>query len=216
LITGFFLQVGYQIFFFLALAYEVSPGMLAIILGAQPILTAVFAKEETNKNQWLGLLLGIQGLVLVVGDSIFKGTISVVGISSALLSLASITIGTIWQKRISLSLPANMALQYTVSSILLVFLALVFESYAVSWTIQFGIALAWMVPIISVGATLLLYLLIRRGNLTNVTSLFYCVPPVTALLDYAVFGHSLHLTAFLGMILIVGGLMLINRKGKGV
>ncbi|GGE09442.1 hypothetical protein GCM10011571_08410 [Marinithermofilum abyssi] len=121
LITGFFLQVGYQIFFFLALAYEVFPGLLAIILGAHPILTAVFAKEETNKNQWLGLLLGIQGLVLVVGDSIFIGTISVVGIGSALLSLASITIGTIWQKRISLSLPANMALQYTVSSILLSF-----------------------------------------------------------------------------------------------
>jgi drug/metabolite transporter (DMT)-like permease len=216
IITGLFLQAGYQIFFFLALAYKVSPGMLAIILGAQPILTAILAKEETNEKQWLGLLLGILGLIFVVGNSFFDGTISFIGISSALLSLASITIGTIWQKRTSLSLPVNMAIQYTGSSIILIILSLIFESYAVSWTARFIIALAWMVLIISVGATMLLYLMIRRGNLTNVTSLFYCVPPITSLLDYFVFGHSLHLATFFGMVLIVGGLILINRKGKVV
>lgn len=216
ILTGLFLQAGYQIFFFLALAYDVSPGMLAIILGAQPIITAVLAKEGIDQNQWLGLLLGIVGLVLVVGNGIFDGTISFIGVSSALLSLASITIGTIWQKRTSLSLPADMAVQYTGSSIILIILSFIFESYAVSWTVRFIIALAWMVLIISVGATMLLYLMIHRGDLTNVTSLFYCVPPITSLLDYVVFGHSLHVATFFGMVLIVGGLILVNRKGKVV
>jgi drug/metabolite transporter (DMT)-like permease len=214
LLTGLLLQAGYQIFFFLALAYDVSPGMLAIILGAQPILTAVLSREKTTKNQWLGLLLGILGLTLVVGHSILEGTVSFAGIGSALLSLVSITIGTIWQKRITLNLPANMAIQYTGSSLVLIVLALMFESYAVSWTIRFGIALTWMVLIISIASTLLLYLMIRRGNLTNVTSLFYCVPPVTALLDYFIFGHTLQLVALIGMALIVGGLILVNQKGK--
>ncbi len=216
IITGLFLQAGYQIFFFLALTYDVSPGMLAIILGAQPILTAILVKEETNNSQRVGLLLGISGLILVVGNSIFDGTISFIGIGSALLSLAGITIGTIWQKRTSLSLPADMAIQYTGSAIVLILLSFIFESYAVNWTIRFMIALAWMVLVISIGATLLLYFMISRGNLTNVTGYFYCLPPVTSLLDYVAFGHSLHLAAFLGMALIVGGLVLINRKGKTV
>ncbi|PLR84397.1 EamA family transporter [Bacillus canaveralius] len=213
LITGLFLQAGYQVFFFLALAYEVSPGILSIILGAQPILTTIATRQKTSFGKWAGLILGIAGLVLVVGDSIFAGTLSVLGISSTLLSLAFITAGTILQKRVTVSMPTNLAIQYTGGSVVLLLLTPIFESSSVNWTITFWIALAWMVLVISIGASMLLFYLIRIGNLTNVTSLLYCVPPVTALLDYFIFGHTLSIIAILGMLLIIAGLILINRKG---
>lgn len=214
LVTGLFLQVGYQAFFFLSLGYDVSPGILAIILGAQPILTTVLTREKTSRGQWLGLWLGMFGLILIVAHTLFEGIISTWGIVSALLSLTSITLGTILQKRVTLSLPLSMAIQYTVGSVVLTLLAIRFESYAINWSLIFLIALGWMALVISVGATLLLFYMICQGNLTNVTSLFYCVPPVTALLDYWVFGHTLRMATILGLALIVTGLILINRRGQ--
>lgn len=214
LVTGLFLQVGYQAFFFLSLGYDVSPGILAIILGAQPILTTVLTREKTSRGQWLGLWLGLLGLILIVAHTLFEGIISTWGIASALLSLTSITLGTMLQKRVALSLPLSMAIQYTVGSVVLSLLAIRFESYAINWSLMFLIALGWMALVISVGATLLLFYMICQGNLTNVTSLFYCVPPVTALLDYWVFGHTLRIATILGLALIVTGLILINRRGQ--
>lgn len=214
LITGIFLQAGYQTFFFLALAHNLSPGLLAIILGAQPIITSTLTKEGTSRMQWFGLLLGILGLILVVAPSLLLSFTSVFGIMSALLSLTSITVGTILQKQTKVSLPLNMAIQYTGSAIILLFLAVTFEAYAVTWSVTFEVSLAWMVLVVSTGATMLLYYMIRQGNLTNVTSLFYCVPPVTSVLDYLVFGHILPAVAILGMVFIIGGLILINRQGR--
>lgn len=214
LVTGLFLQVGYQAFFFLSLGYDVSPGILAIVLGAQPILTTLLTRERTSRGQWIGLWLGMLGLILIVAHTLFEGIISTWGIVSALLSLTSITLGTILQKRVALSLPLSMAIQYTVGSVVLTLLAIRFESYAINWSLMFLIALGWMALVISVGATLLLFYMICQGNLTNVTSLFYCVPPVTALLDYWVFGHTLRIATILGLALIVTGLILINRRGQ--
>lgn len=214
LITGLFLQAGYQSFFFYALANQVSPGLLAIILGTQPILTAILSKTKTSLPQWIGLILGIIGLTLVVADSIFVGKISVIGVVSAVLSMLSITSGTFLQKKTTASQPVNMAIQYTGSAIILIIMASFFEHFTVHWTVSFAIALGWMVLVVSVGATMLLYFMIRQGALTNVTSLFYCVPPVTALLDYFIFGHILHPIVILGMAFIIVGLIIINRQGR--
>lgn len=204
------MQAGYQTFFFLALDKSISPGILSIILGAQPIITAIITKEW---NQWPGLILGVVGLILVVADTIFFSTITIMGILSAVLSLMCITIGTLLQKKIKLNHPSNMAIQYTGGAILLGFLT-VFSSQSVTWTPMFIVSLVWMVLIISVGATLLLYYMIQKENLTNVTSLFYCVPAVTAVIDYLVFKNTLKSIAILGMLLIILGLLLINKKRK--
>lgn len=98
LITGMFLQAGYQIFFFDALAHQVSPGLLTIILGIQPILTAIVGKERITGAQWAGLLFGMMGLILVVVDSLFIVKISLIGITSAVLSMLSITPGNVLAK----------------------------------------------------------------------------------------------------------------------
>lgn len=213
-VSGVFMQAGYQVFFFMALAYEVSPGLLAIILGAQPILTTLWINRRVGGGQWAGLVLGLLGLVFVVSHSLYLGTISWIGIACAVLSLVSITVGTAWQKRVTLSLPMNLTIQSAVGAVLLVIPALAYESFDVKWSMMFAVSLAWMVLVISVGASLLLFLMIRRGNLTNVTGLFYCVPPVTALLDYLIFGQAIYPETLVGMLCIVIGIVLINRQGK--
>ena len=212
-VTALLLQVGYQGFFFMALYYEVSPGMLAIILGTQPIVTALLAWRRVRREQWLGLLLGIVGLTLVVSSGISTSRVQPLGLLCAVLSLLSITFGTVFQKKhcAEISLPASMSIQYTISAVVITVLSLTLEPYTFAWSQQLVVSLSWMVLVVSVGATLLLYLMIQRRNLTNVASAFYCVPPATALIDYLVFGHGLGSLGFAGMAIIVGGLIQINR-----
>lgn len=213
LLTGLCMQASYQIFYFLALDHQISPGVLAIILGAQPIITTIIVKENSTKLQWIGLVFGIIGLVLVVADSLIINTFTFGGVICALLSLISITIGTILQKNIQISQPSNMAIQYTGAAIVLSILTLVFHQ-SIKWTVMFAVSLGWMILVISVGATLLLYFMIQKGNLTNVTSLFYSVPPVTAVLGYFIFRNTLEFMTIIGMVLIIIGLILVNREGK--
>ncbi|MBS2771153.1 MULTISPECIES: DMT family transporter [Anoxybacillaceae] len=211
--TGLCMQAGYQTFYFLALDYKVSPGLLTIILGAQPILTTFISKEKSNITQWLGLFIGIMGLVLVVIDHTAINSFSKIGLVSSFLSLICITGGTILQKSIQANQISNMAIQYTSGTIFLSILLYFFDQ-KINWTPMFVFSLFWMVFVISVGATLLLYQMIKKGNLTNVTSLFYCVPPITVIFDFFVFKNSLTMLSISGMLLIVLGMILVNRKGK--
>lgn len=213
-LTGLLLQAGYQIFYFFALDYHISPGVLAIILGAQPIITAFFGDLETKYYQWLGLFLGLSGLVLVVIDNVSTPNFTLYGLLSALICLSCITIGTFMQKRISISQPMNMAIQYSGGLFIILILLPFFGGWQVQWNSTFLISLCWMAFVVSVGASMMLYFMIRKGNLTNVTSLLYGVPPVTALLDYFVFRNKLSFIACLGMIFIILGLFLIHQRGK--
>ncbi|RYM05636.1 DMT family transporter [Sporolactobacillus sp. THM7-7] len=213
-LTAVFQQIGYQFFYFLALDHDISPGVLTIILGAQPVLTAVLMREGTSRFQWLGLAFGMIGLICVVGRQMFSGSLSLSGILYSLLSLLSITIGTMTQKSVRVSLLANVTIQYTCSFIIFTVLSLSFGSLTVQWTGLFLLSLLYMALGVTAGATMLFYHLISKGNLTNTTSIFYCVPPVTAIMDYFVFGHVLYLTTLIGMILIVAGMALINKRDK--
>ncbi|MBE3570286.1 MAG: DMT family transporter [Bacillales bacterium] len=132
------------------------------------------------------------GLVFVVGRQIFSGTLSAERILYSLFSLASITIGTIMQKFVRINLPMNVTVQYTCSLVVFSILSFLFGSFEVKWTGIFFISLLFMSLGVTVGATLLLYYMIHKGNLTNTTSIFYCVPPFTAVMDYFVFEHKLH------------------------
>jgi drug/metabolite transporter (DMT)-like permease len=210
--TGLLLQVGYQTLFFLALFNKTSPGLLAIILGVQPILTPWIAREPTTNRERLGLALGLAGLCLVVANTLAVGAVSAAGVTSAIGSLGGITVGTVRQQQIHTGLLATTAIQYTASALILTLLAVTLESYQVTWSASFGLALAWMVLVVSVAATLLLYAMIRHTKLTHVASLFYLVPPVTAGLDYLVFGHTLTNLTILGMAMVVTALVLITRR----
>lgn len=210
--TAGFLMVGcYTINFFLALEHGVNPGVLATVLGIQPILTLVLLERRFAFARIAGLALSLCGLALVVGQSLAHADVRQTGTLYALGALLSITAGSILQKRIHQTPEQILPLQYAVS--LVMCLAFVpFRPFTFAWSPGFLIPLLYMGVVISVVAQLLLYRLIRGGNLVNVTSLFYLVPIVTAVLDYAVLGNLLPSLSLVGMIAILAGLALVFAK----
>ena len=214
LATGVVLLGSYQIFYLLALDLQVTPGVMATLLGVQPILTAVLLERKgLRPMRLLGLLLGLVGLVLVVYHSLGVGGLSWTGVACALLALLSITLGSMMQKRAYGDPLRAMPLQYF-AGLLLCSLFVPFQPFEITPALGFWIPVLWMGLLISVAATLLLYRLIARGNLVNVTSLFYLVPAVTALMDYLVFDNVLPMLSLIGMLLIVLGLVMVFRRSS--
>lgn len=212
--TGLVLVGAYQVFYLLALQQEVTPGLMATLLGTQPILTAVYLERRLSPGRLLGLSLGLLGLVLVVFQGIGLAGLSWSGMLCALAALLAMTAGAIMQKGIRDNPLGTLPTQY-LAGLLLCLLVVPFQPLRLEMTAGFWLSALWMGLVISVAASLLLYRLIARGNLVNVTSLFYLVPAVTAALDYLVFGNRLAPLSLLGMGLIVLGLVFVFRQAPG-
>ncbi|AQT63493.1 TPA: DMT family transporter [Serratia marcescens] len=206
------LMIGsYQICYLLALEQGITPGVLATLLGVQPILTQFITERRCTGLRALGLALAMVGLTLVVYQSLMVAHFSLSGMLFAFIALGCMTAGTLLQKGMTQPPLAVLPLQYAVG-LLMCTLALPFEPLRVEWRPAFVLPLLWMAVVISVLATFLLYRLIQRGNLVQVTSLFYLIPAVTALLDYLLLGHALAALSLLGMAGIVLGVMLVFRR----
>lgn len=208
--TGALLVGFYSISYLLALDEGVAPGVLATILGVQPILTLLLVERRFSAARFAGLALALGGLVAIVYQSLVQTRSSGAGVGFALAALGCMTLGAILQKRIREAPAVVLPLQYGVSLILCL-ACLVFEPFRVDWTWSLALPLGYMGLVISVGATLLFYRLIQAGNLVNVTSLFYLVPAGTAALDYLLLGHPMAPLALAGMAAILGGLALVFR-----
>ena len=213
LATGVVLLGAYQIFYLLALDLKVTPGVMATVMGVQPILTAVIMERRHSFSRSLGLLLGLVGLVLVVYQGIGLAGLSWAGMLYALLALASMTAGTLMQKRITHNPLGTLPLQY-LAGLLVCAVFVPFQPFHFEHGAGFVVPVLWMGLVVSVLATLLLYRMISRGNLVNVTSLFYLVPAVTAVMDYLIFGNKLAALSVLGMAMIIIGLMFVFRKTR--
>ncbi|BBG68425.1 DMT family transporter [Serratia marcescens] len=206
------LMIGsYQICYLLALEQGITPGVLATLLGVQPILTQFITERRCAGLRAFGLALAMAGLTLVVYQSLMVAHFSPSGMLFAFIALGSMTAGTLLQKGMTQPPLAVLPLQYAIG-LLMCTLALPFEPLRVDWRPEFVLPLLWMAVVISVLATFLLYRLIQRGNLVQVTSLFYLIPAVTALLDYLLLGHALAALSLLGMAGIVLGVMLVFRR----
>ncbi|HEJ7139009.1 TPA: DMT family transporter [Serratia marcescens] len=206
------LMIGsYQICYLLALEQGITPGVLATLLGVQPILTQFITERRCAGLRAFGLALAMAGLTLVVYQSLMVAHFSPSGMLFAFIALGSMTAGTLLQKGMTQPPLAVLPLQYAIG-LLMCALALPFEPLRVDWRPEFVLPLLWMAVVISVLATFLLYRLIQRGNLVQVTSLFYLIPAVTALLDYLLLGHALTALSLLGMAGIVLGVMLVFRR----
>ncbi|WP_022960787.1 DMT family transporter [Halopseudomonas pelagia] len=209
--VGILLTGGYTIFYLLSLDQGITPGVLATVLGVQPILTLLLVERRVSWLRLGGLLLALGGLTLVVLESLRAARFSVLGISLSLAALACITFGSIFQKGLQQAPMDVLPLQYLIG-LLMCLLFLPFQPFQYEWTLGFVVPLIYMGVVISVLTTLLLYRLIRAGNLVNVTSLFYLVPGVTAALDYLVLGNRMAPLSLLGMLAILGGLALVFRN----
>lgn len=214
-VAGVLVQGGYLSGVFCSIHLGMSAGVVALIVGIQPILTAFASAllfgERLRSRQWTGLVLGFGGVLLVVlGRSTLSG-ITPATLALSLLALLSITAGTLYQKRFcgAVDLRAGSVIQFSAAGLVLLPLALAFETMQVHWTREFILTLAWLVLVLSIGAISLLFVLIRKGAATKVASFFYLVPPVTALMAYALFGETLNAIAAAGMVLTAIGVALV-------
>jgi drug/metabolite transporter (DMT)-like permease len=209
--TGLLMIGGYSICYLLALDQGITPGVLATVLGVQPILTLMLLERRFTALRLIGLGLALFGLVLVVWQSIGLARFSAAGTGYALGALLCMTLGAIAQKGLNQTPLQTLPLQYAVS--LLACAALLpFQRFAFEWSLDFLGPLLWLAIVISVVAQLLLYRLIRAGNLVNVTSLFYLVPGVTAAMDYLFLGNAMSGLSLAGMVAILLGLVLVFRQ----
>ncbi|MFP0265274.1 multidrug DMT transporter permease [Acinetobacter pittii] len=211
LLTGLLIIAGYSICYFKAMAHGVTPGLMATIMGIQPILTLCLLEKNLQKERLLGLLIALAGLILLVWKSLTMSFIAPIGIFFALAALICITFGAIMQKNIQQTPTDVLPLQYVVSLVVCLFIV-PFEHFEITWNSQLIISVLFLGILISVVAQLLLYRLLNQGNLVNVTSLFYLVPVVTALLDFLILKNKLPLAGLIGMIAILIGLTLVFKK----
>lgn len=209
--TGLLLIGGYSAFYFQAMAHGITPGLLATLLGIQPILTLLLTERRFSAGRLAGLLLALGGLALVVQQSLVQARLSWLGLLLALGALLAMTLGALMQKRIRQAPAEVLPLQYAVTLVLYAFF-LPFEPLHLDWNAQALLPLLYLALVISVGAQLLLYRLIQRDNLVNVTSLLYLVPVVTVVLDYLLLGNAMAPLALAGMAAIVAGLALVFRE----
>jgi drug/metabolite transporter (DMT)-like permease len=218
-ISGVLIQAGYLGGVWVAISEGMPAGLTALIVGLQPVITAFIAPaigERVSSRQWLGFALGFVGVVLVVLDKIAVVAMPLSSVALAVLALISITIGTLYQKSRcpSFDLRAGTLIQFSASLVITVPLALIFEVWRVQFTPQFVGAWAWSVFGLSIGGMALLFPLIRRGEATRVTSLFYLTPPVTALMAWLIFDEQLSHRALFGMACAVAGVALVVVKRR--
>ncbi len=219
-VTGLLVHALYLGGVFVAIHHGLPAGVTALVVGMQPLLTACGAGwllgEQVSRQQWAGLGLGLVGVALVVSGKL--GAVASLGhmLLPALVALAAITGGTLYQKRFCprFDLRTGAVIQFVPTAILTGLAALLFEERSVQWTGEFTFALLWLVLMLSLGAITLLNLLIRRGSAVNVASLFYLTPPTTAVIAWLLFGETLSGVALAGMALAVSGVYLARQVNK--
>jgi drug/metabolite transporter (DMT)-like permease len=215
-VSGGLIQAGYLGGVFASLHHGMPAGVSALVTGMQPVLTAVLGgwllRETVTARQWLGLVLGLGGVLLVVGDRIVVEHLSALSVALSVFALLSITLGTLWQKRhgAGVDLRTGAAIQFMAAAVLIAPFTLL-ESRAVQWSGEFGFALAWLTVVLSLGAIFLLLTLIKRGRATQVSSLFYLVPPTTALIAWPLFGETYSPAAAAGMGLAMLAVWLVMK-----
>ncbi|MGI8626907.1 MAG: DMT family transporter [Geodermatophilaceae bacterium] len=223
-VTGVLLHAGYLGGVFWAIDQGLPSGVSAVIVSLQPVVVAALANrflgERLSRLQWLGLVLGVVGVVLVLApgllDARVSGDFPLQGVAACLVALAAGTAGTIHQKRHGDGIPlvSGTAMQYLAAAAVLTVLSFGFETQAIDWTVEFSLAMVWLVLALSLGAVLLLLFLLKRGSASGVSSLFYLVPPATAIEAYLLFGEELAPVSIAGVGVTALGVALALRKPR--
>lgn len=201
---------------FVAISKGLPAAVAALVVGVQPLLTAVAAgwllDEKVIRRQWIGLGLGFLGVGLVVSGKVGAG-FAASALLPAILALLGITAGTLYQKRFcpAFDWRSGSVVQFLPTAVATLFAAWLTESFHIDWVGEFYFALGWLVLVLSIGAISLLNWLIRHSDAVNVVSLFYLVPPSTALFAWILFGDVFSGIALLGMALAVWGVYLARK-----
>ena len=218
-VSGLLVHALYLGGVFTAISRGLPAGITSLVVGMQPLLTAVGAGvllgERVSARQWLGLVLGLAGVALVVASKLGDTPVAAMLIP-ALAALLGITTGTLYQKRFCahFDLRTGAVIQFLPTALVTGLVAAATESMHIRWTADFVFALLWLVLVLSFGAISLLNILIRSGSAVNVASLFYLTPPSTAVIAWLLFDETLGAVALAGMAIAVGGVYLARTPAK--
>lgn len=195
----------------------VSTGITALLIGAMPLTTGLFASllgERLGARQWIGLALGFAGVVLVLEGRIGGGSAHTLGYLASIAGLLGLTFGTLYQKRhaTTIDMRVGLAVQHLVAAVAMLPVAAFVEHFAADRTLVLAGSLAWIVLVNAVGGFALLFALLRRGGASEVAALFYLMPPVTAVMGYFMFGERLTLPMIPGFVLVAFGVWLGTRR----
>jgi drug/metabolite transporter (DMT)-like permease len=214
-VVGVLMHAGYLGGVWAAVKAGMGAGLAALLVGLQPVLTAVWISSrggDVARRQWGGLALGLAGLVLVVWQKLGLGEVTGGNLLFAFGALLSITAGTLYQKRYLAPCDVRTAnLVQLVAAFAVTLPLALLETEAVRWTGEMAGAMAWSVLALTLGGSSLLYLLIQRGAATAVTSLLYLVPPTTALMAWVLFDEPITVLTIAGMALTAVGVSLVVR-----
>ncbi len=217
-VAGALMHAGYLGGVWMAVKAGIGAGTVALVVGLQPVLTAVWLSasgqaQAVGRRQWLGLGLGLCGLILVVGQRLGLGEVTPINMAMALLALLSITAGTLYQKRFVAACDVRTAnaVQLVAAFVITAPLAWLEDG---AWQLHAELvgAMAWSVLVLTLGGSSLLYLLLQRGAATRVASLMYLVPPCTALLAWLLFGEPLSWPVLVGLAVTAVGVALVVRE----
>lgn len=216
-LIGFFLHACYLGGVFYSIAQGLPAGVAAVVTSLQPVLVSVFAVkvlgEQLRFRQVMGLLIGLIGVVLVLGPSI-DAQIPTPAIIAILTALIGSTSATLLQKKMGSDIPllSGTAYQYLFSGCILGIIAVATQETTINWTLRFTVAFVWLILVLSVGAILLLLWLLNSGSAAKVSSLFYLVPPATAIEAFFLFGEKVNTQGFLGIGITALGVWLVMRS----
>lgn len=205
---------------FWAIHRGMPAGFSALIVGLQPLITAVlagkFLGEAILPRHWLGLGIGLIGIVIVLWPKLgaLGGGVTAATLTASLVSVLGMSAGTIWQKRFASGgdLVAATMWQYIGGASLMILAALAFETHTVIINGELIFAMAWLVLVLSLGAIFLLMVMIRDGEMSKVASLFYLVPAVTAIIAWALFNEQLNALQIVGMAITTFGVGLATAR----
>lgn len=220
MVTGFLIHATYLGGVFAAIEWGMPAGVTSLIMGLQPLLTALMSwqlmGETLRPKQWLGLVVGFIGVALVLASGEQGGQFEVEWstMTAAIAALVAISVGTLYQKRFGggTDLITGAFFQYLMTAIVMAVLAFSFETGRIDWQPELIAALLWMVFGLSVSAILLLMLMIREGESAKVASYFYLVPPLTAIEAWLLFDETLNLMGMVAIGITVLGIYLVLRR----
>ena len=213
-LIGFFLHACYLGGVFFSISKGLPAGVAAVVTSLQPVLVSLLAVkvlgEQLKAKQVFGLVLGLVGVVLVLGPS-FEQDIPTSAVIGILVALIGSTSATLLQKKIGADVPlvSGTAYQYLASGFVLALAAIATGGTRITWSSQFIVAFVWLIAVLSVGAILLLLWLLNTGSAASVSSLFYLIPPATALEAFFLFGEKVNTQGFLGIGITALGVWLV-------
>jgi drug/metabolite transporter (DMT)-like permease len=220
--VGFLIQAVYFGMNYFAFESGVGAGTGALLMSFQPILVAliapVWSAEVIGRRSWIGLALGLCGTLLVIGSRTDIEPPSLFGLTCAAVALLGITSGSLWEKRFGLNhhpVTSNL-IGYTAGFIGILPALALQDSFEVEWSGAFIAALAYLVIGNSLIAVGLLLAMIRAGDVSRVSALFFLVPPLAAMVAWIMLGEVMPPIAWLGLAAASLGVYLATRKVRDV